>query len=295
MKLERKSRAGLAASALAAAALAFSFTAYAQSDAAPPPPPGQFHRPGRAVPGGLGDQAMQFISFEGSLGGKTITGAPFTATFSAQTTQALADGNHIQRSTNGNFARDGNGRTRQDLTLPAIGPWATSGNAPPHVILINDPVASVHYALEPDKKIARKLPAPRWLANGKGGPPPFARENQSGVTTTSLGSQTMDGLTVQGTRTTRTIAAGAIGNQLPIQITVERWYSPDLQMNIMITRSDPRTGQTVFQVTNIQRGEPDAALFQVPSDYTVKQDPGGPKGFGRRKRGEAPPPPPSQN
>ena len=229
---------------------------------------------------------MQFMGFEGSLGGKTITGAPFTATFSAQTTQVLADGNRIQRSTNGNFARDGNGRTRQDLTLPAIGPWATSGKTPPHVVLINDPVASVHYALEPDKKIARKMPAPRSARKRKGRPSAFCPENQNGVTTTSLGTQTMDGCTVQGTRTTRTIAAGAIGNQFRSRYVVERWYSPDLQMNVMIKRSDPRTGQTVFQLTNIQREEPDASLFQVPSDYTVKQGPGGPKGFGRRKRGE---------
>jgi len=291
MRLEGKPGFGIAA--IAVAALAFAFTAQAQSGAAPPAGGNIFYKQIGPGPGPLGDDAMQFVSFEGGLGGKIVTGAPFTATFSSQTTQALADGNRIQRTTSSNFARDGNGRTRQDLSLPAIGPWATSGSAPPHVVLINDPVASVHYALEPDKKIARKMPAPQWLKNGKGGPPPFARDSQSGVTTTSLGSQTMDGLTVQGTRTTRTIAAGAIGNQLPIQIGVDRWYSPDLQMNVMITRSDPRTGQTVFQVTNIQRGEPDASLFVVPSDYTVKQGSGGPKAFGRRKRGQGPPPPPA--
>lgn len=292
MKSECKFRGGLAA--IATAALALSLTARAQSGAAPPLPGSNvFYKHVGPGPGGLADDAMQFVSFEGSLGGKTVTGAPFTATFSSQTTQILADGNHIQRSTSGHFARDGNGRTRHDLSLPAIGPWATSGKTPPHVVLINDPVASVHYALEPDKKIARKMPAPQWLQNGKGGAAPFAQEDQNGVSTTSLGSQMMNGLAVQGTRTTRTIAAGAIGNQLPIQIIVDRWYSPDLQMNVMITRSDPRTGQTVFQVTNIQRGEPDASLFVVPSDYTVKQGSGGPKAFGRRKRGQGPPPPPA--
>jgi hypothetical protein len=281
-KTEHKFRGVLAATA---AVLALSFAAQAQSGGPPPPGP----RPGFI------DDAMQFVGFEGGLGGKTVTGAPFTATFSSQTNQVLPDGNRIEHSTSGNFARDGNGRTRQDLSLPAIGPWATSGKTPPHVVLINDPVASVHYVLEPDKKTAREMQMPSWQKNGKGGPPPFAQENQNGVTTTSLGTQTMSGLTVQGTRTTRTIAAGAIGNQQPIQIVVDRWYSLDLQMNVMITRSDPRTGQTVFQLTNVQRGEPDASLFQVPSDYTLKQGPGGPKGFGRRNHGQTPPPPPPQN
>lgn len=290
MDAECRFRVGLAA--MAAVALAFCCNADAQSSAPPNPGPTAFGRQGGPGPGPLGDDAMEFVRFEGGLGGKVVTGAPFSGTISSQTTQVLADGNHIQRSTSGNFARDGSGRTRQDMSLPAIGPWATSGKTPPHVVFIDDPVASVVYALEPDKKIARKMPAPQWLKNGKGGPAPFAREDQNGVTTTSLGSQTMDGLTVQGTRTTRTIAAGAIGNQLPIQIVVERWYSPDLQMNVMITRSDPRTGQTVFQVTNVQRGEPDTSLFQVPSDYAVKQGPGGSKGFGRRKGGSSGPLPP---
>ena len=293
MKLACKFRGGLAV--IAVATLALSGVASAQSGSAPPSGgPNGFRRAGGPGPGPLGDDAMQFLSFEGGLGGKIVTGAPFTAGFSSQTTQALSDGNHIQRSTSGSLARDGNGRTRRDLSLPAIGPWATAGKTPPHVVLINDPVASVLYTLEPDKKVARKMPAPSWRKNGKGGPPPpFAQENQNGVTTTSLGSQTMDGLTVQGTRTTRTIAAGAIGNEQPIQIVVDRWYSPDLQTNVMITRSDPRTGQIVFQLTNVQRGEPDASLFQVPADYTLKQGgPGGPKGFGGRKRGQGPPPPP---
>lgn len=51
----------------------------------------------------------------------------------------------------------------------------------------------------------------------------------------------------------------------------------------MIKRSDPRMGDTVFQLTNIQRAEPATTLFQVPADYTVKQGgPGGPRGMHRR-------------
>jgi hypothetical protein len=58
-------------------------------------------------------------------------------------------------------------------------------------------------------------------------------------------------------------------------------------MNVMIKRSDPRTGDNVFQLTNIVRAEPDASLFQVPPDYTMKE--GGKMGFHRK--GQAPPPP----
>ncbi len=96
------------------------------------------------------------------------------------------------------------------------------------------------------------------------------------------------GVSAQGARTTRTIPEGTIGNEKPIVVTVDRWYSPDLQMNVMIKRSDPRTGDSVFQLANIVRSEPDASLFQVPSDYAVKE--GGKMGMGRK--GPMPPPPP---
>jgi hypothetical protein len=262
----------------------------------PPPGPGAQFIYEAFEPGPeplLQDDTIQFVGFEGDLGGKMVTGAPFSASFSTQTTRVLADGNQIQRTTAGTFARDGQGRTRRDLTLPAIGPWAASGKAAPHVIFINDPVAGTQLILEPDRKIARKMPRPPRAWRRQGAPPAGmpAWQGRKDVTTTSLGTQTINGVQAEGTRYTRTIPAGQIGNEKPIVITSERWYSPDLQVTVMIKRSDPRTGDTVFQLTNIQRQEPDASLFQAPSDYTVKQ--AGPRGnVIRRWRRQAPPPPP---
>ena len=278
--------------------------AHAQSDPAAPPPPGPPGHRGGFGPGAMSPDEMGFVGFEAGLGGKTVTGAPFSATFSTQSTQVLADGNQIQRNTTGTLARDGQGRTRRDMTLPAIGPWSTSGQTPPHVVFIDDNVAATQYILDPDRKIAREM-----QRHGKrgGGPPPNAQfappngtpkqnnRNDNNVATTSLGTQTINGVQAEGTRITRTIPAGAIGNANPIVMTTERWYSTDLHTVVMIKRTDPRMGETIFQLTNIQRQEPDASLFQVPSDYTVQQGgPGGPGGqrhFGR-KSGQAPPPPP---
>lgn len=288
------------AAAMAVTILATCGIAVAQAGPPGPPPPGTdvfYARIGPLSP----DDAMGFVGFEAGLGGSTVTGAPFTATFSQQTTQTLADGNLIQRTTSGTLARDSNGRTRRDMTLPAIGPWATSGKTPPHVVFINDPVANVSYILDLDRKTARKMPRPQWRGKPVQVPDsPRFQELQNETTTTSLGTQTMDGLAVEGTKTTRTIPAGAIGNQKPIVISVERWYSSLLQMNVLIKRSDPRTGENVFQLTNIQQGEPAASLFEVPSDYTVKQ--GGKNFIFRQQEGTiigpppgAPPLPPPQN
>ena len=211
---------------------------------------------------------MGFVGFEAGLDGKTVTGAPFTASFSAQTTETLTDGNKIQRSATGTVARDSQGRTRRDMTLPAIGPWAASGTTPPQVSFINDPVAGTRYMLDADKKIAQQM-------SGHGGHPRVASqkndESEKQVTTISLGTQTINGISAQGTKYTRTIPAGEIGNVNPIVIVTERWYSPDLQTVIMTKRTDPRMGETVFQMKNIQRTEPAATLFQVPAGYTVEQ------------------------
>ena len=98
--------------------------------------------------------------------------------------------------------------------------------------------------------------------------------------------QTINGLSAQGTRYSRTIPAGQIGNANPITIVNERWYSPDLQVVVKSVRNDPRLGQTTYTLTNIQRTEPAASLFTVPSDYTVKQ--ANMRGRGRRGPGGPP-------
>jgi len=84
-----------------------------------------------------------------------------------------------------------------------------------------------------------------------------------------LGKQTIEGVIADGTRTTSTIDVGAIGNDRPIQIVTERWYSAELQTVLMTKTSDPRTGESAFSLTNVHRGEPGADLFQVPAGYTI--------------------------
>ncbi len=91
--------------------------------------------------------------------------------------------------------------------------------------------------------------------------------------TESLGTQTIGGVSAVGTRTTRTIPAGEIGNEQPLEITSEVWTSPDLQMVVLSKRNDPRIGETVYRLTNIQRAEPDPSLFQIPSGFTIDRGP----------------------
>lgn len=84
-----------------------------------------------------------------------------------------------------------------------------------------------------------------------------------------LGKQMIEGVEAEGVRVTITIAAGEIGNVKPIEIVEENWYSPALQIVVLRKQRDPRSGETTYRLTNINRSEPDRALFEVPADYTI--------------------------
>lgn len=102
--------------------------------------------------------------------------------------------------------------------------------------------------------------------------PPFGPHQLSAVFTSVevLPSQVIEGVKAEGKRTTTRITAGTIGNDQDIVITSEVWYSPELQTVVLLKRNDPRVGESVMSLTNIQPNEPDPSLFQVPAGYNVK-------------------------
>jgi hypothetical protein len=230
----------------------------------------------------------------------TIPGAPYSAQAVTQHVQTLNDGNRITQTTTNKVARDSKGRVYREESLPGLG----NGNAePPHLILIEDPVAGQHITLDSNSKTAIKMSNSQTKkadeAAAREGVPPLtpgvrvmfnstgSGQTQQTITamkikadderaaTTDLGTQTIEGVAAQGSRITRTIPAGEMGNDLPIVITTETWFSPELKVLIMSKSSDPRMGETTYKLTNLSRAEPDPALFQIPADYTVKDQPSG--------------------
>jgi len=275
--------------------------------------PGQ----GIRVPGLPGDDTLVFISSEMSFDGHVVKGVPYSAQAITETTRTLSDGNRITHKNSASIYRDGEGRTRRDQELGAVGPWAIPGE-PQQTIFINDPVAGVNYILDPRTHTARKIAPlrieslPSEIQNAAPGagpkvrvevnkdvftapvPPPvegaqiqefhIGADAQKGATE-SLGKQTIEGVEAEGTRTTVTIPAGQVGNEQSIHIVWEKWYSPELQVVVMSKHSDPFVGETVYRLTNIARGEPSHALFEVPADYAIKDIPMRTR-IMRRKQGE---------
>jgi len=223
--------------------------------------------------GGVASAGVVFSAEMADIG-KVVTGAPYTATVSTEMTQVLSDGNRINNKTTASLARDSQGRTRREEAMGMVGPWQVNG---PKLVFINDPSSQTNYVLDSNKQTAMVMkhmggnPAGaeagfkvQFPDKGPGG------EQPEEIKTESLGTQTMEGVSVEGKRVTRTIPAGQIGNAQPIEIISEVWTSPDLQVIVMSKHNDPRFGETRYQLTGIQRAEPDHSLFEVPSGYTVR-------------------------
>jgi hypothetical protein len=192
------------------------------------------------------------------------------------------------RKSTARLYRDAVGRTRREHTLTRGGAVPAADGQEPRLIVINDPVGQVNYAVDTASGTVRRMSVPpgleearrralgaessfgvlmpastahRRMAEGEQAPPPPAPKKGR------LGTQLVEGLVAEGTRVTLTIPAGEFDNEQPLEITHEQWYSPELQMVVLLKHNDPRFGETLFRLTNITREEPAPELFAEPEGY----------------------------
>jgi hypothetical protein len=197
-----------------------------------------------------------------------VKNAPFTADVITETSHTLADGNHIRQTFNSKVYRDSEGRTRREQTVNLNG-LVPSANVQ-QMVFINDPVAGVSYSLNSKERTGTKF-VRSVESRGAERPRGMGRRNAAdgNLKTESLGRQTIEGVAAEGRRIAITVPAGQAGNELPMHIVTESWYSPELQTTVLFKHSDPRNGETVTRLTNIGRGEPSHTLFEAPADYSV--------------------------
>lgn len=256
----------------------------------------------------LGPGSFGFIAAGGADMAKTIANAPYSAEAATEMTRILGDGTRIVTKHTAVMARDKEGRTRREMSLGNIGPWTSSNVKIPRIVTITDPVAKEMVILNADEKTATKskLNGPTVFRTEKndgnkrevfesrievrskmatsgghdvvsalpvlpGQQFTYQRVGPKGGVKENLGKQNMEGVMVEGTRTTHTIAAGEIGNDRPIVSVEESWYSPELQMVIYSKTTDPQFGETVYRVNGLRRTDPDAGMFKVPADYKVNE------------------------
>jgi len=251
-------------------------------------------RRGPGAPAGQGSATTPQPMPNDPLVGPIVTNAPYVADAVTTITQTLADGTRIEQKTEAKFFRDSAGRVRREQTILGLN-FANRAEQTRTVVTI-DPLAGdqLAYTLDPAARTARRGPRalasinPSWFtpysrltvsstlqtAIGNGpvylnGVPATLSSPGSRPVEESLGTRQMEGVRTTGRKTTNTIPAGQIGNDRPIEVTDERWESPELKMLIYSRFSDPRTGVVEYRLTNINRAEPPADLFAVPADYTI--------------------------
>lgn len=246
---------------------------------------------------------LTFSATSGMLG-EVVTGAPYSAVTTNESVQTLTDGNRIVQKSSFNVARDGQGRVRREevndsgvvTSVMIMDPVAhatyvldpTTRTARKTALMVGQDYVMVTSQVTKDAAgtvttttaggtSATPLPHAFELKLPPAGTGVYSFGNATFVMSTNMeyrnepiGTQTIEGLPVDGTRSVGTIPAGQIGNERPIEIVSETWYSKDLKMTVMSHRVDPRNGETNYRVSSIRRGEPDASLFQVPPDFTIK-------------------------
>jgi hypothetical protein len=256
-----------------------------------PPPPGPF---GDGGPGMGGPMAgiFEFGGLMGGFAGKVVTGKPILAAITITHAETLP-GNSISNTTNGTFARSADGSTYRDVKMSAIGPWAVSGKAQ-ELAFIKNIAKSTQYMINVTKGTYEAFP----IREHK--PPQGMKDrldlpdsNNESVTDNPNGTYT-DPVTntvypVDDRKVTRTIPAGAIGNQFAIVITSERWYSSALDLLLEDTHTDPRFGTTTYRLSNIGQS-PASSLFIPDPSFTQVQG-GGFGHDGHQRQGMLAPPP----
>ena len=254
--------------------------------------------------------AVEFMSVEmGSSA--PVKNAPYSAEAVTETVQTLADGNRITRKNSVMQYRDSEGRMRREFALQSMGRLGDVEAGASQTITIDDPVAKMHYSLDAKNKTAMKMARGEGMQNMMLRPPPpppppgglvapaapatvimsrtFERSIESGGVTFAastsssasvkaadakeedLGTRNIEGVTATGTRSTVTIPAGEVGNELALRVVVEKWYSGQLKTFVLTRHSDPRVGETTLRLTNVRLGEPPATLFEVPAGFTVQE------------------------
>jgi hypothetical protein len=212
-----------------------------------------------------------------------VVGMPYSAIGTTQSATLFLDGNRIVRTEATRFFRDSQGRTRVEHMFPPT--ISTVGSASTiMMVTINDPVRGERYMLHPQQKSADVLPwrgasviqppVPTPALSARLSLPGFgfgAASSDAESKAVSLGEKTIDGIRVVGTQLEHTVQVNAIGNQKPIVITVEQWFSPELGVVILATHRSTIGSETTYQMEQIVRAEPDGALFGVPPDYTRRE------------------------
>ena len=199
--------------------------------------------------------------------------APFTLILETEWVRMLGDGGTITSVNKRRIARDAAGRVYQERWF--LVPKNGNVESQMTTVQIADPSAHTLYNcffVGSRKNICElktyipMTPAVNTSGKTVSGDLP---DNQGSFIHEDLGKQLVSGIETIGVRDARTYNPGAFGNDRKVTVEREVWYSPQLDLNLLSTRTDPRTGKQTFTATNVTLADPDPALFELPAGFKV--------------------------
>ena len=196
--------------------------------------------------------------------------APFVSTLQTEWVRTMADGGSISLVNERRIVRDSQGRIYQERwwLVPKNGTQKSAMNA----FQISDPAKHTIYACFTQEKVCQLQSysrSPNTEVNFSG-PTTGPIANDTGFAIhENLGKQLVAGVETQGVRDITIYNPGVFGNDKKFTVAREFWYSPELGINLISKRDDPRFGKQSFTIANLSLAEPDPQLFELPQEYKV--------------------------
>ena len=196
-----------------------------------------------------------------------VPNAPFTATVEILSHETLPDGSINTRTTTAHIARASSGRIYNERRQ--LVPTNFKGEPQLLSAHIYDPSSRLNIFYNPFQRIARETIFEAPPAAPPNTVPARTPANNPYFKQEDIGTQPLDGLTLTGIRKTHIIPATMSGTGKDVAIVDEYWYSPELSIYMIIKHNDPRTGEQLVAVSNVERHEPEASVFTVPANYKI--------------------------
>ena len=199
--------------------------------------------------------------------------APFTLMLETEWVRMFADGGTVTLVNKRRIARDAAGRVYQERWF--LVPKNGNVESQMTTIQIADPNTHLLYNcffVGPKTNVCELLNfvtsslAVNTAEKDMAGDLP---DNQGSFVHQFLGKQFVSGVEAIGVRDATTFNPGVFGNDRKVTVERESWYAPQLDLNLLSVRSDPRTGRQTFTATAVTLGDPDPALFQLPAGFRV--------------------------
>lgn len=197
-------------------------------------------------------------------------GAPFSFTLVTEWTRPMNNGGNFTLTNERHIVRDSKGRIYQERWI--LVPKGSKIKSWMDIFQITDPDRHTWYNCKTETKECNLF---RYDLTTKDNfqPPTSVSGPLSDGTGfrqhEDLGLSSTEGRVTHGYRETTTFNPGVMGNDKPMAVTREFWYSTYLAVNLISIVDEPMTGKQVFTVKELSTAEPDPSFFEVPADYKV--------------------------